>query len=596
MGKFLSNRELSELLRKVAAAYQITGANRFQIIAYERAADSIEHLTSEAKDLWDDGKLSDIPGVGTSLAGYLDELFRTGRVRHFDSVMSKVPQSVFPLLNVPGIGPKKAYKLVTTLKLNNPQTAVDDLAKAAKNGRIASIEGFGPKSEEDILSNIALFKAGQVKENRMTLPIADAIATELCDFLKKHPDVERVDVLGSLRRQAATIGDIDLAVATRKPDAVLVHFLRFPHKKIIEQGETGASLLLVNGRQVDLRVQNPATYGSMLQYFTGSKNHNIHLRSFALERGLSLSEYGIKHVRTGKIMRYGSEEAFYEALNMKWIPPELREDMGEIEASLKNRLPHLVTLKDMKGDLHIHTDYNLEPSHDLGASDLEDYLLKAEELGYAYIGISDHNPSISTHTDAQIVSIMKKRKEYYEEKYYSIQQKSKLSVRIIIMLEVDILTDGKLALPDAAFEYVDGVIASVHSAFTQDKRTMTDRVVKALTSHQKVRIFGHPTARLLGQREGIELDWEKIFNVCRSGKIALEVNAYPDRLDLPDHIVFDALRKGLSLVIDTDSHAVDQMDLMKYGISVARRGWATSSDILNTLSYNEFTRWLKGDI
>jgi DNA polymerase (family 10) len=580
----MTNIEIAELLRRVAAAYEILGENRFRIIAYERAADSIEHLTGELKDYWREKKLNDIPGVGDMLASHLDELFRTGHAKHFDAVMAKLPASIFPLLLVPGIGPKKAYKLVTELKLKSEKTVIEDLEKAVKAHKIVPMEGFGEKSEEQIRTNIEIFRRGQIKENRMALPLADEIAADIIAFLKKDPGVVHIDVLGSLRRKVSTIGDIDIAVATLKPKDVIAHFLTYPHQELIEEGPTGSSVRLHNGRQVDLRVQKPALYGAMLQYFTGSKNHNIALRSFALSRGLSLNEYGIKHVTSGKVDAYASEEKFYNAIGLSYIPPELREDHGEILAAQKGTLPKLVELADIKGDMHIHTSYDLEPSHDLGTSPFSDYLKKAESLGYEYIGISDHNPSVTNHTVSQIVDIMKKRKSYYESHNHS-------KIHHILMCEVDILPDGKLALPDAAFEFVDGVIVSLHSVFTQDRKTMTKRIISALTAHPKVRIYGHPTGRLLGKREGVDADWKEIFSVCRQHDIALEIDAASIRLDLPDTLVYEAVKEKIRFCIDSDSHQVEGMNNMKYGISVARRGWATKREILNTLEYNEFIKW-----
>ncbi len=591
----MTNVEFAELLRRIAAAYQILGENRFKIIAYERAADSVEHLTSELKDYWDDKKLQEIPGVGEQLAGHIDEYFRTGHSKHFDSVMSKLPASIYPLLLVPGLGPKKAYKLVTELKLTNEKTVIDDLEKTVKAHKIAPMEGFGEKSEADILANIEIYRKGQIKENRLSLPLADEIAQKIIAHLKTVPGVKKVDVLGSLRRQVATIGDIDLAVATTKPKEVIAHFLTYPHQELIEEGPTGASVRLHNGRQVDLRVQTPDMYGAMLQYFTGSKNHNIALRSYALSKGLSLNEYGIKNVKSGKVASYATEEDFYGAIGLPYIAPELREDKGEITAGLKNTLPKLVERKDILGDLHVHTDYNLEPSHDLGVNPLGDYLDHAAELGYEYIGLSDHNPSITNHTENQIIDIMKRRKEDYEHSYYSWKKKGNKSVQYLLMCEVDILPDGKLALPLKALDYVDGVIVSLHSSFTQERKIVTQRIITALTSHPKVRIFGHPTGRLLAKREGADANWQEVFDVCKKLDIALEINAGPERLDLPDVLVYEAVKKGLKFCIDTDAHAVGGMDLMPYGVSVARRGWATKHDIVNTMAYNKFKTWfLKG--
>ncbi len=588
----MTNGEIAALLRKVSAAYQIRNENRFKIIAYDRAADSIEHLTKPLRDIQEEGKLEEIPGVGRGIADSLDELLRTGRVRHFEEELGKVPEAVYPLLLVPGLGPKKAYRLVHELGLSSAKTAVSDLKKAVQGGRVASLEGFGERSEEVILSAIDAYERGAIKENRMVLPEADAIAQEVLAHLRKHPAVKKADVLGSLRRKMATIGDVDISVATDKGEAVVEHFLSFPHDKVIDKGPSGATFLTASGHQVDMRVQKPEGYGAMLQYFTGSKNHNIQLRAHALTHGLSLSEHGIKSVKTGKLTRYATEEEFYKKIGLPWIPPELREDKGEIEAALKNRLPGLVELKDMRGDLHMHADFPFDSSHDLGRSPLASHLTLGAELGYAYIGISDHNPSASKHTAGQIAEIMKKRWEFYKKAHAAWQKTHKKAVELFVMCEVDILADGRLALPDEAFEWVDAVIVSVHSSFAQPKAEMTSRVVAALTHHPKVRIFGHPTGRLLGKREGIDVDWDVIFEVCKKHDIALEIDAYPQRLDLPDAVVYEAVKAGVRFTIDTDAHEASQMQLMQYGVSVARRGWATKDDILNTLGYNDFKKWL----
>jgi len=605
--KHYTNLEIAELLRRMAAAYQILDENRFKIIAYERAADSIEHLTSEVKDLWDDGKLSEIPGVGPAIVGHLDELFRTGKVKHFESVMTKVPQSVFPLLSIPGIGPKKAYKLVKELHLTNEKTAVADLERAVKSGKVSPIEGFGQKSEEDISENIKLYKKGAIKQKRILLFEADAIAENVISHLQKEKTIKRIDVLGSLRRRVVTVGDIDISVSTDNPQKAVSYFCLYPHKKIIEQGPTGASLLLHNGRQVDLRVQEEASYGAMLQYFTGSKNHNISLRTYALTKGLSLSEYGIKILRqrtmsnkqkAERIISFETEEKFYNYIGLEWIPPELREDKGEIEASLRsaqgkqNGLPNLVELSDVKGDMHVHTSFDLEPSHDLGESSIEEILDKAKTLKYDYIGISDHNPSIGNHTDGQIVAIMKKRRDFYTNHIAAWNKTHHTSIHAFISLEVDIKPDGTLAFPKDAFEFVDFVIVSVHSSFNLSRAEMTKRILKAVTSNPKVKMLGHPTGRLLGKREGYEADWPEIFKTCQKDGIALEINASPYRLDLPDALVYDAVKLGCRFSVNTDAHSVSEMEMMKYGVSVARRGWAEKRDILNTYSYNDIRKWL----
>ncbi len=588
----MTNFEIARLLNRVAAAYTIRDENkfRFQILAYSRAADAIEHANVEIRDLWTDGKLTDIPGLGTSIISHLDELFRTGKVRHFDQLMTSLPEAMFAFLDIPGFGPKKAYKLAKTLKIRDPKTAISELEKAAKEGKIRVLEGFGEKSENDILEGIARFRAKETKLSRMNLPYAYEIAKKVVEYLKSSSDVIRVEPLGSLRRMMATIGDVDIAVATKNPKGVLDYFVKYPNRRVLEKGEATASILLESGAQIDLMVQSVESFGALLQHFTGSKNHNIHLRELALKKGMSLSEYGIKI--KGKLHEYSGEEDFYNALGMRWMPPELREDRGEIEAALRSMqgrsdgLPKLVELADIKGDLHDHSNYNLEPSHDLGKSSMEEMLKKAKELNYQYLTFSEHNPSITNHTEKKVISIIKRRNNIIEQ-----LRESTKSIRILSMLEVDILPDGQLALSDKAMEGLDGAIASIHSSFNQSKEKMTARVLEAL-KNPNVKILGHPTGRLLGQREGYDLNWDRIFTFCKEYDKALEINAWPNRLDLPDSLVFEAIKRGVKMVISTDAHKMEEMDLMFYGVAVARRGWAQKDDILNTLEYNEFIKWL----
>lgn len=583
----MTNSEIVKLLRRVAAAYTLTDEKkfRFQIIAYERAADTVEHATSEIKDFWEEGRLEGLPGIGSSIKSHLEELFKTGKVKHFNDLLRSLPEAMFPLLDIPGFGPKKAYKLVAILKLKNPITVVEDLEKAARAHKIVSIEGFGEKSEADILEGITRFRVREAKLTRMPLPYAFAIAQKMAAYLKKSPVSVQVDPLGSLRRMVATVGDIDMAVATNNPQTVIEHFVKFPAaRRVLEKGAATASIILDSGNQIDLMVQSPQSYGALLQHFTGSKHHNIHLRELALKKGMSLSEYGIK-VR-GKLKEFTTEEEFYKALGMDWIPPELREDTGEIEVSSAHKLPKLVELGDIKGDLHVHSSYDLKPSHDLGKNSMEEILDKARKLGYKYVTFSEHNPSITNHTESEMISIIKKRNDKIEQ-----IKKSTKSVRIINMLEVDILANGKLAMSDKVLQDLDGAIVSVHSSFNQSKDKITARVLNAL-KNPYARILAHPTGRLLEKREGYELNWDEIFDFCLKHDKALEINAWPDRLDLPDVLVREAVKRGVKMVISTDAHSVEEMDLMFYGVSVARRGWAEKSDILNTMGYNDFVKWL----
>lgn len=599
----MTNQEIAQLFSNIAAVYQLKGEDRFRMIAYEKAAESIRGLTQEVSDLWKENKLSSIPGVGSSLASHIDELLRTGKVKHFQQVLKDIPESVFQLLLVPGLGIKRAFKLVTHFHITDDKSVVEKLLSFAKAGKIASIEGFGEKSQNDIIQAIERFKRGQIKENRMPLPYAYTMAQEVIEYLKKCPLVKTALPLGSLRRMVSTIGDVDVAVSTTDPKKVTEWFLKYPKRTdLVETGPQGTTILLTNGRQVDMRVISPHQFGAMVQYFTGNKNHNIKLREYALKKGLSLNEYGMRPIHKTRnikhktenfnkksgMFEFPTEEGFYEFLGLKWIPPELREDRGEIEASLKGRLPQLVNLKDIKGDFHIHSNFPIEPSHDLGDSTLQDLLTKAHSLKYEYIGISDHNPSVGNHTKQQIISILKRRRDNFEQ---IISSTKSVRVKLLIMIEADIMPDGSLSIPDDGTNYLDAMIVSVHSSFGMSRDEMTKRVIKGL-AHPKAKILAHPTGRLINKREGYQLDWDKLFEFCSKNNKALEINAYPDRLDLTDSVAMKAKEHGVKITIDTDSHEVTQMSNMSYGVAVAKRAWLTPSDIINTMSYNEVKKWI----
>lgn len=589
----MTNNQIAKLFRNVGAAYTIKNEDkyRFQIIAYQKAAEAIDGSASELADLFKEGKLDQIPGVGKSMRSHLKELLETGKVKHFNFITKEIPKAVFDLLDVSTMGPKRAYKLVKELKLTGEGDVRGHLLKLAKEGKIAGLEGFGEKSQADIIKAIKEYQKGMGKTRRMLLPFAFELAEKLITYLKLSEEVIEAYPLGSLRRMAPTIGDIDIAVATKHPKEVIDHFLTYPYKdRIIEKGSGTASILVSGGKQVDLMAQPPKTLGSLLQHFTGSKYHNIRLREEALRKGFSLSEYGIKSKTKNqklKIKNYETEEEFYKALGMDWIPPEMREDRGEIKLAAAHQLPKLVELKDVKGDLHLHSSYPIEPSHDLGENTMTEMLKKAKELGYEYIAFSEHNPSIGKHSPNEIYSILAKRKERIEQ-----LKESNKNIRIINLLEVDILSNNNLAINDKCISQLDAMLISVHSSFSMPKKEMTKRILNGL-AHPKAKILCHPTGRLLNERNGYELDWERLFEFVVKHRKALEINAWPTRLDLPDTVVHEAIRQKVKMVIDTDSHALWQMDLMRFGVSVARRGWATKNDILNTMGYNTFKTWLK---
>src|SRR3989344_1166278 len=573
----MTNTEIADLLREVAASYIVKKKNRFRIIAYERAADATEHATSSVKDLWDDNKLETIPGVGKEIASHLDELFRTGEVKHFTQAKRGLPPGMFQILGIPGIGPKTAYKLAKELRV----TSIESLRKVCEGGKIRLLEGFGEKSEEELLKGIDEYEK---RSRRILLPQAAYTADKVIASLQKNKFVLRADVLGSLRRQVSTVGDIDIAVATNNPKSVIQTFCSLPGiERVLERGDAKASIKLSDGKQVDLRVQGLESYGALLQHFTGSKHHNIALREHAQKKGWSLSEYGIK-VKS-KLLQFDTEKAFYTKLGMQYIPPELREAEGEIEQALAHRLPTLVELKDIKGDLHIHSDFNIEPSHDLGRSGLKKILSQAKKLGYEYIGLSEHNPSNSMHQDGEKIELIKRRNDYIDQTISS--ESGKFPVRVLKLLEIDILNNGSLSIPDNALDLLDGAIVSIHSSFRLNRTEMTKRVLEGL-SHPKAKILAHPTGRLLLSREGFELDWDKVFEFCLKYNKILEINSWPTRLDLADVLVKDAKKGGVKLIINTDSHDAEHMKLMRFGVSVARRGWCEKSDIVNCLPYDAF--------
>ena len=585
ISKSMGNLEIAKLFRAVAAAYALKEEdNKFRITAYERAADAVEHSSSEVKDLWDCGELGSLAGVGSAMTQHLDELFRKGRVKHFDQLFRGLPAAVFELMEIPGIGVKMAYKLCKALGINRTHGAVEKLERAAKRGKVRKVEGFGEESERNVLENIIQMRK---RTTRILLPDAYRTAREVIDWLGETGGIKTAEPLGSLRRKASTVGDIDIAVFCERPAGVIKRFTQFPQvSQIIESGTESASIVVSRGIQVDLMVQPERRFGSLLQHFTGSKHHNIALRELALKRGVSLSEKGIK--RGSTLKEFSTEEDFYGYLGMDWIPPELREDAGEIEAGISHKLPVLVELSEIKGDLHLHSSFNSEPSHDLGTSSMEDMIQKALTLKYQYVGFSEHNPSVSRHSESEIIDLVKTKRELIEKVNYSFANRG---IFVFNGMEIDIKPDGSRALPDKALELLDYAIVSIHGSFGGEKTNQTERVIRAM-SHEKVRIFGHPTARKLREREGVDLEWEKIFEFCHKQKKILEINSYPDRVDLPDVLVKGAVKSGVKLVINTDSHEVSAMDLMTYGTSVARRGWAEGSDIMNALKLADFKKEL----
>lgn len=584
----ISNPNLAKILRNVAAAYTIKDiGNIFQIRAYDMAADSVEHSTSLIQDLWEEGKLDQIPSIGEKIRQYLDELFKTGKVRHFEEVQKGIPAVVFELLDIPGIGPKTAQKLAEAQIKN-----IDDLQRQIKTGQLIK-KGFSDKIAQKIMEGIREV-AG--RSGRMLLPFASNQAALVLEYLKKGPVIS-AHPLGSLRRMVATVGDLDFSVSSKTPAKAVKYFCQMKGiGRILDQGENEgdprakkgakATVVLKSGLQLDLLVGKPDSYGALLQHFTGSKAHNIKLRTLAREHGYSLSEYGLRQIKDNQLIKTETEEQFYKLLGMQLPPPEIREDTGEIEASLNHKLPNLVEITDIKGDLHLHSNFPIaNPSHGPGADSIEQIVQKGQTLGYQFVGISDHPPGFTAVSRAEIIKWVKKRTKFIQN-----LKKNTKAIRVLNGLEIDILGDGKLSVPDEALATLDFCIAGIHSGHRGSKEVITKRLIAAL-ENPHVDIISHPTNRLLNERESSEADWNQIFKLAAKLNKLLEINAFPNRLDLRDDLVRSALKYGVKFIVNTDAHILHQMENMLFGVAVARRGWAAKEDVVNSWEWTKVAKW-----
>ncbi len=585
-----TNHELANLFRNIAAALTVKNEDRFRILAYQKAADSIENSPQEAHVLYLNNQLEELPGIGDSLAEHLSDLFQSGTSSELEEIFDNLPAGMFAILPIPGIGPKHAHKLASHLGLTRFHSALTTLEKSARQGEIQQIPGYKADFEAKVLRNLQEYQLIQ-SNPRHLLHLADKVAQEIITYLQKNNFVLEVNALGSLRRRASTIGDIDLAAKTNNPQAVLKHFVSYPQvQKVISQGDTKASIITANC-QVDLITQTPDKYGALLVHFTGSKSHNIKLREHALSLGYSLSEHGLKN-KSKQLMALEDEQSLYRTLGLDWVPPELREGTDEITLASQSKLPTLVSLSDIKGEFHIHSNFDIEPSHDSGLSSMTQMIDLARARGYQYLAFSEHNPYVANHPVSRIVELVKSKYDFIQELNHQESTRENNRVKIFNSLEIDIQSDGNLALPDGAWEYLDFAVVSIHSSFTQDLDTTTRRILKAL-SHPKAKILGHPTGRTLLRRSGVQADWETIFKFCAQHNKWLDIDGWPDRLDLPDTLIYEAKRFGVKFAISSDAHQVDHMDMIKYGVDTARRGWATPQDIVNTYPLADLERLLK---
>ncbi len=578
-----TNKEIIEILKEVLAAMEVKDVNKFRIRAYRNVISSIEGLTKSVQDLWKENKLDEISGVGTTLKGHFDELFTRGNVKDFDDVKKDLPDGMFSLIGLRGIGAKKAFKLATAFNLTERELALEKLKQAAAKGKIGVLDGFAKKSEQLILEAITETKTHKAERERLLLYRAEEVANRILSYLRQDESVVDAEALGSLRRRAPTVGDLDIAVATSNPSQVVQHFLEFSEiKDVLSKGERGARVSLSTDLQVDMRVIAPEAFGAMVQYFTGSKQHNVILRTHALEKGLSLNEYGIK--KGDKLIEFPTEEGFYDYLDIDYISPELRQGKNEIDLAHSHKLPDLVRLKDIKGDIHTHTI-----SSD-GLNTLEEMLTHASELGYEYYGMSDHAPSTANRGKKEVLKIIETQRTLIEQLSESFP-----NIRLLLGYEVNILVNSDLNMSNELLSKLDYVIASIHTSFDQPREQITERLLKTI-ENPYVSIIGHPTGRLINQRPSCDIDWTLVFKAVKKHNKILEINAQPDRLDLTEDLVYEARALGIKFIINTDAHAIDQLNNMKYGIDVARRGWCTKASIINTLPTADFLRILNRNL
>ena len=568
----MRNLEIAKLFHEIADLLEIKDENIFKIRAYRRAAMNLESLTEEIEAVAAHGGLAEIAGIGKDLAAKIQQAIETGRLEYLEGLRAEIPRGVVKLMAIPGVGPKTAKLLFQQLQVDS----VEKLEALALQGQLLGLPGVKQKTVENILKGIQVVKAGR---ERMPLGRALPLAHELVQILETLPDVKQISLAGSLRRMRETVKDVDLLITSTKPAKVMAVFTALPQvAEVLLQGETKATIRHREGIQVDLRVVEPDCFGAALQYFTGSKAHNIRVRELAVRKGLKVSEYGIFNEATGTRIAGATEEEVYTAIGLPYIPPELREDAGEIEAAIEGRLPELLTLSDLRGDLHAHTHWTD------GHHPMEALIEAAQRRGYEYIIVSDHSRAVT------IASGLSEEKLLEQIGQIRPLSKKYTKIRILAGSECDILADGSLDFSDRVLTQLDIAVCAVHSRFKQDRAGMTARIVKAL-ANPYVHIFAHPTGRLIGERDPYDVDLEAVFAAAKQYGKALEINAQPSRLDLNDHHARRAKELRVRLAISTDTHSLNQLDNMSLGVATARRAWIEKSDVINTWPLDRLLAW-----
>ncbi|MFA4842307.1 MAG: DNA polymerase/3'-5' exonuclease PolX [Candidatus Omnitrophota bacterium] len=568
----MKNLEIARIFREIASILEIKGDNPFRIRAYERAAQNIECLSESIEDYIKDKPLTDIPGIGKDLGWKIEEYLKSGKIKAYQDLKKTIPSGLLELLNIPTVGPKTAKLLYEKLKIKN----IGELEIAIAKNKVKGLFGVKEKTIQNITKGIQILRRGK---ERMTLGEAVQAADEFITALKNLPAVKNISAAGSLRRQKETVRDIDILVVSNKPAKVMNAFTGLPMVKQVQaKGETKASVRTKEDVQVDCRVVEEKSFGAALVYFTGSKNFNIKLRSIAGKLGLKVNEYGV--FRKRKCIAGRTEEEVFKSVGLSYIEPELREDTGEIELAKNNKLPGLLDLKDIKGDLHAHSKWS-----DGGNSILE-MAQKALGLGFSYIAITDHSQSLKVAGGLSIAKLKKKKAEIDKV------NKEMRGLRVLYGSEVDIDTEGNIDYKDEVLKEFDIVVAAIHSGFKESKELLTKRVVLACRN-KYVHIIAHPTGRLWGVREAYDLDLEEVFKAALDTNTALEINSFPQRLDLNDLNARRAGELGVKLAIDTDAHTTEQLKAMKLGVSVARRGWLSRGDVINTLTLGQLLKAIR---
>ena len=572
----MNNSQIAEVFENIAGLLEMKGESVFAVRAYQRAARTIERLPAELDQmLQEDKDLKELPGIGQAISDKITELVNSGKLNFYDSLMAEFPEGILDLMHIPGMGPKTTVRVWKEMGI----TAVPQLEEAIKDGRLAELPRMGKRSAENILRHIQF---ARTKDQRMPIGGAMPIAERAMAALRQRCNtITRLVAAGSLRRFQETIGDIDLVCTATNTQEPLDALVNLPNvAEVLGHGTTKASVVLTDGIQLDLRVVEDHHFGALLQYFTGNLQHNISLRDLANKMGLSLNEYGLTHIDTGELEDFPDEESLYARLGLQYIPPELRMDMGEIDLALKRGIPQLVHQDDIRGDLHVHTDWSD------GRDPMEVMIAAAKERGLQYMAITDHSVGRGIANGLSPERLRQHMAQLRETEQHIG------GIRVFCGTEMDIRADGSLDYSDDILNDLDWVIGSIHSAMNQDSQTMTQRIIKAMRNPH-VSAIGHLSTRLIGERQPINADFDALFKAAADTGTALEINASPSRLDLKDTHVYRARELGVPLVISTDAHTVESLNHMRYGAAIARRGWCESKHILNAMSLTDFTSFLQ---